>query len=154
MRDLRSEVTGNLLAKDGRVFRAVTDSYPQSAIIIFEVIHTPSAKDQYDFLYVYANGQALSWAGYDGTHMEGRRLADVIPPSRLEEVKSFYLAAARGRSKEDVMTASNGRKYLIKAVPVKNLDSADLGILIILDLDGIMEHASMFMKTPSALSGS
>jgi len=143
LRALRAEVMGHVLGDDGHVFRTVTENYPSSAILIFEIQETASGEHEYE--YIYANGEALKWAGYDGINMEGRKLREVLTPEEVKTVLPFYKSAARGRSKEMIHVGENGRQYLTKAVPVKNHSAGDLGIMIILDLDGILEHAATLM---------
>tara|TARA_R110000868_G_scaffold176609_1_gene414473 strand:- start:8982 stop:9392 length:411 start_codon:yes stop_codon:yes gene_type:complete len=132
-----------VLGDDAHVFRTVTENYPNSAILIFQILE--NATGEHDFEYVYANGEALRWAGYDGIEMEGRKLTDILTEDEMQDVLPLYKSVARGRSKELVHLGPNGRQYLTKAVPVKNHKAGDLGIMIILDLDGIIEHAANLM---------
>jgi diguanylate cyclase (GGDEF)-like protein/PAS domain S-box-containing protein len=99
--------------------RAVLDSYPNGAIVVFDR----------DLRYVAAGGRGLADVGLSVEMLEGKLIWEVFPPATAAEIEPVYRAALAGT--ESVCDVPyGGRIYFQHAAPLLGCDGEITGGIV------------------------
>jgi PAS domain S-box-containing protein len=105
-------------------YRTLVRNFPDGAVILFD----------HDLRYLAAGGAALEAYGIDAAELIGKTLYDAVSPANQAQLITVYRAALAGRTVVIELVARE-QTYLVKAMPVKDVDGTIVsGMIISLDI--------------------
>ncbi len=100
--------------------RAILSNYPSGAVVVFD----------HALRYTFAEGKGLAEVGLSRAVLEGRTIYEVFPPETSAAIEGDYRAALEGRVTRNEITY-NGKTYLTSTIPVRDVDGAVLGGMVV-----------------------
>ena len=125
------------LRRREQLYRALARNLPDMGVILYD----------HDLRILIAEGPALSVPGFTAREIEGRSLAEALPPTSFEKQEAVYRAALEGQHAiEDYTSVVTGRSYHIQAVPLKTEDGQIFaGMMLYQDIT-LLRHAEQDLK--------
>lgn len=125
------------LRRREQLYRALARNLPDMGVVLYD----------HDLHILIAEGPALSVPGFTAREIEGRSLADVLPPESFEKQEAVYRAALEGQHTiEDYTSVVTGRSYHVQAVPLKTeTGQIFAGMMLYQDIT-LLRHAEQDLK--------
>ncbi len=111
--------------RDETRYEALLENLPQTSVSLFDR----------GLRLVLVRGETLREQGLAPEEIEGRTLADVLPPEQAELLMPHYVAALAGESRSvEYRSALDGRDYWLRVVPIGDPDRVRGGLAIAVDI--------------------
>lgn len=101
-------------------YRTLMKNFPDGAVMLFDR----------DLRYTIADGNALRALGMYPEHLEGRTLADVLPPEACARLEPFYRAALTGHATQFEDTTGDAT-FDVHIIPVTDEQEAVQGGMVV-----------------------
>src|SRR6185369_9269616 len=112
------------LARQAHVYRAIVQSIPRCAVLMFDR----------EFRYLAADGPELfSAVGLEKTQLEGHTMYEVASPGNVPALETAYRRALEGEASE-FEALRNGRRLLARIAPISEGNSVNAGLVFIQDV--------------------